>query len=264
MLGFLKRRRREQLRARPLPEELRSVVSRAVHLYRWLAPEDRAELEGDVQVFLAEKRFEGAGGLAITGEIRATIAAQACLLLLHRDTDIYPGLDTVVVYPHPYVSHAEHREGAVVIEGPEERLGESWGTGLVVLAWDQVQRDVRARRSGHSVVLHEFAHQLDAEDGAVDGAPPLESRAQYRAWAHVLGDEYRALGERLHAGRPTDIDAYAATSPPEFFAVVTEAFFERPEALRARHPALYAELASFYRLDPAALVEGSGGREPDA
>jgi MtfA peptidase len=253
VLGFLKRRRHEALRAQPFPERFRRYVERAVHLYPRLTEEDRHELEGDVTIFLAEKRFEGAGGLTITDEIRVTIAAQACLLLLHRDTESYPDLETIVVYPHPYVSHAVHHEGPVVIEGLETRLGESWQRGLVVLAWDEVQRDVRSRRTGHNVVLHEFAHQLDAEDGAVDGAPPLESRAQYREWAHVLGEEFRALGERLHEGLRSDIDAYAATSPPEFFAVVTEAFFERPEVLRAKHPELYEELAAFYRLDPAAL-----------
>jgi MtfA peptidase len=254
VLGFLKRRRHEALRAQPFPDAFRPYVARAVHLYAQLTEEDRHELEGDVTIFLAEKRFEGAGGLAITDEIRVTIAAQACLLLLHRDTEIYPELETIVVYPHPYVSHAVHREGPVVIEGPETRLGESWQRGLVVLAWDEILRDVRSRRTGHNVVLHEFAHQLDAEDGAVDGAPPLESRARYREWAHVLGEEFRALGERLHEGLRSDIDAYAATSPPEFFAVVTEAFFERPEVLRAKHPQLYEELVAFYRLDPAAYV----------
>lgn len=258
MLGFLKRRRREQIRAQPFPKGLRSIVSRAAHLYRYLPDDDRTELEGDVLVFLAEKRFEGAGGLVVTDEVRVTIAAQACLLLLHRDTDVYPELDTVLVYPHPYVTHVEHHEGPIVIEGSEERLGESWRAGLVVLAWDQVERDVRAHRSGHNVVLHEFAHQLDAEDGAVDGAPPLGSRARYRAWAEVLGAEYHELGERLHAGRPSDLDAYGVTSPPEFFAVVTEAFFERPGPLRARHRALYEALSSFYRLDPAALIDAAG------
>jgi Mlc titration factor MtfA (ptsG expression regulator) len=260
VLGLLKRRHREAVRAQPFPDELRAHVRRAVHLYDRLAEEDRRELEGDILVFLDEKRFEGAGGLAITPEIRATIAAQACLLLLHRDTAVYPDLETIVVYPHTYVVRATHHEGPIVIEGPEARLGESWGRGLVVLAWDQVQRDVTQPRTGRNVVLHEFAHQLDAEDGTVDGAPALGARARYRQWADVLGEEYEALGERLREGLGSDIDAYAATSPPEFFAVVTEEFFERPDMLRARHPALYDELASFYRLDPATLLATTGER----
>jgi Mlc titration factor MtfA (ptsG expression regulator) len=258
MLGFLKRRRHETARARPLSEDERAIASRAVHLWRYLDDDDRRELEGDVQIFLAEKAFEGAQGLVVTAEMRLTIAAQACLLLLHRDTDVYAELETVILYPHPYVATATHREGPVVVTGPEVRLGESWTRGMVVLAWDEIARDVRSVHSGHSVVLHEFAHQLDAEDGAVDGAPRLESRGRYAGWAHVLGDEYRALGERLRDGLATDIDAYGATSPAEFFAVLTEEFFERGEVLRAHHPALYAELALFYRLDPVALMQASG------
>jgi Mlc titration factor MtfA (ptsG expression regulator) len=139
----------------------------------------------------------------------------------------------------------------VVVESDEVRLGESWSRGTIVLAWDHVQRGA-SLLDGHNVVLHEFAHQLDAEDGSVDGAPELGSRAHYRAWAQVLGAEYKELSDRVHAGRRSDIDAYGATSPPEFFAVVTELFFEQPTKLRARHPELYEELRSFYNQDPGA------------
>jgi Mlc titration factor MtfA (ptsG expression regulator) len=254
VFDFLKRRRREAIRARPFPEAYRPLVARAVHVYEHLAEDDRRELEGLIQVFLEEKRFEGAQGLEVTDEMRVVIAAQASLLLLHRETDVYPALDTVLVYPHTYVARASRRAGPAVIEGLSARLGESWERGLVIVAWDEVQRDALGLHPGKNVVLHEFAHQLDAEDGAVDGAPALPSRARYVTWAHVLGDEYRALGERLARGLATDIDAYGATSPPEFFAVITEHFFERPAELRERHPALYAELAAFYRLDPAELT----------
>lgn len=190
----------------------------------------------------------------MTDEIRLTIAAEACLLLLHGDGTVYPDLDSIVVYPHPFVVEANHRDGPVVVTGREVRLGESWTRGLVILAWDEVERDVRAHHSGRNVVVHEFAHQLDAADGAVDGAPRLGSASRYAAWAHVFGEAYQALGERLRRGLPSDIDAYGATSPAEFFAVVSEAFFERGDVLRNRHPALYAELAAFYRIDPATLL----------
>ncbi len=255
LFGFFKRRRREALRAQPLSERERAWVSRAVHLWPSLSADDRHEIEATARVFLAEKHIEGAGGLAVTDEMRWTIAAQASLMLLHRETDVFPRLDTVLVYPHGFVVDAVHREGPVVIAGPERRAGESWRDGLVVLAWDEVARDVRRHHSGHNVVLHELAHQLDAEDGAVDGAPELGSRARFVAWARVLGDEYHALGERLANGVPGDIDAYGATSPAEFFAVVTEEFYERPAVLRAKHPALYAELVDFFRVDPATLEE---------
>jgi MtfA peptidase len=254
MFGFLKNRRRAELRAQPLGETEHAVVARAVHLWRHLSAEERTKLAGDVRVFLGEKTFEGAGGLEVTDEMRLTIAAQACMLALHRDTDLFPDLETIVLYPSAFVANVRKREGAVVIEGPEARLGESWSLGLVILAWDEVARDVRSFHTGHNVVLHELAHQLDAEDGAVDGAPDLGSKERYVAWAHVFGEEYQALGERLHAGLRTDLAPYAATSPAEFFAVVTEAFFERGDVLAVRHPDLYAELVSFYRIDPAALA----------
>ena len=138
-----------------------------------------------------------------------------------------------------------------MIESEDARLGESWTRGVVVLAWDHVASSAR-HLGGDNVVLHEFAHQLDAEDGSMDGAPDLGSRARFASWARVLGEEFAELSARLHAGRGSDIDAYGATSPPEFFAVVTEMFFEKPAQLRKRHPELYAELAAFYRQDPAA------------
>lgn len=254
MFGFFKRRRRAAVQAQPFPEEHRKILERNVAHVALLDPEERAELEGLVAAFLSEKRFEGAGGLELDDEIRVTIAAEACLLLLHREHDLYPDLVSIVVYPSAYRAPQPRREGPVVIEGGEGRLGESWTRGTLVLAWDHVRAQARHLGTAN-VVLHEFAHQLDGEDGAMDGAPDLGSRASYATWARVLGEEFEALSSRLHAGRPSDIDPYGATSPPEFFAVVTEMFFERPLVLRARHPELYAELAGFYRQDPAARLE---------
>lgn len=222
---------------------------------------DQRELERLILAFLDEKHFEGAGGFEMTDEVRITVAAQACILLLHRDTDIYPDLDTVVVYPSTYVARETRHEGPVVIEGDIARLGESWTRGVVVLAWDAVRRGTTNVGDGHNVVLHEFAHQLDQEDGTMDGAPDLGTRARYATWARVLGEEYAELVERVHAGRRADIDDYGATSPPEFFAVVTEMFFENPARLRARHPELYDTLADFYQQDPASFITSRRGEE---
>ena len=254
MFDFWKKRRRAELRAAPFPDAYRALILENVPYVRTLSEEDQRELEALVQVFLAEKSFEGCGDLTITDEIRLTIAAQACLLLLHRETDMYPELASILVYPHAYRAKEQHREGMVVIESDQERLGESWSQGTVVLAWDHVQRGARLFGDGHNVVLHEFAHQLDAEDGSVDGAPDLGARARYVEWAKVLGAEFKELADRIHAGRSSDIDAYAATSPPEFFAVVTEMFFEQPVKLKERHAELYEELRSFYKQDPAAAA----------
>ncbi len=251
MFDFFKNRRRSALREQPLSAEQRALLRKNVPYLQHLSADDHAELEALVQVFLAEKDFEGCGGLELTEEMMLTIAAQACILLLHRETDVYPDLDVILVYPSAYRAPHLAAEGGIVLEGEQTRLGESWTRGIVVLAWDHVLSGAAQPADGQNVVLHEFAHQLDGEDGVMDGAPDLGSRARYTSWAQVLGDEYQELSERLHAGRPTEIDAYGATNPAEFFAVVTELFFEKPIAMRKRHPELYAELAGFYKQDPA-------------
>lgn len=259
MFDFLTRHKHAAIVAKPFPDAWREVLDRDVAYVAKLTADERRALEGLVQIFLAEKSFEGCGGLTLTDEIRVTVAAQACLLILHRDVvDVYPGLDSILVYPSAYRASSKKREGLVVIESEDARLGESWTRGAVVLAWDHVLRSAR-HLGGGNVVLHEFAHQLDAADGAVDGAPDLGSRARYASWARVLGEEFEDLSSRLHAGRGSDIDAYGATSPPEFFAVVTEMFFEKAQQLKKHHPELYAELAAFYRQDPASAAGSSRG-----
>lgn len=261
-LALLKHWRRPRLRKRALPAEWQAIIERNVPYVRLLSESEREQLAGDVQVFLAEKRFEGCAGLQITDEIRVTIAAQACLLLLNRATDFYPTLRTILVYPHGYVADAASRQpDGTVIEGPQHRLGESWLRGAVVLSWDDVRRGAADPFDGHNLVLHEFAHQLDSESGANEGAPALGGRPRSAAWARVLGGEYRQLIADLDRHMPTLIDAYGATTPAEFFAVVTEAFFERPVALRRRHPELYEQLRSFFRQDPAARLESLQARE---
>lgn len=252
MFDFFKNRRRAALREAPLTDSERAILKKNVPYLATLDDADREELEGLVRIFVAEKSFEGCGGLELTEEIKVTIAAQACLLLLHRETDVYPGVDSILVYPHAYRAPSKENAGGVVIEGEQARLGESWTRGVVVLAWDHVKSGAVQPADGQNVVLHEFAHQLDGEDGAMDGAPDLGARAHYTSWAHVLGDEFTALSEKLHAGRRSDIDPYGATNPAEFFAVVTEMFFEKPRAMKQHHPELYEELAAFYKQDPAA------------
>ena len=188
--------------------------------------------------------------------MKLVIAAQACILLLHRSTDYFPHLDSIVIYPHPYVSKTQHRlPGGVIAEGTEARFGESWGFGTVILAWDDVLAGARDAYSGHNVVMHEFAHQLDEEGGGADGAPALELRSQYTAWARVLSAEFLRLNQDADAGRKTVMDKYGATNPAEFFAVATETFFEKPVQLKRKHPDLYDELKLFYRQDPVTLLE---------
>ncbi len=259
MFAWLRRRRHESIRRRPFPAAWRAIIEKNVPYAACLPPADREELAGHVQVFLAEKRFEGCGGLQITDEVRVTIAAQACVLLLHRQTEYYPQLVSILVYPTTYLVPGGRRTAdGLVSDTPEPRLGESWARDVVVLAWDSVLRGAADIHDGHNVVLHEFAHQLDQESGAGDGAPILARRSMYVAWARVLGHEFAELVREAERNQPTLLDQYGATNPAEFFAVVTETFFERPRQLRSKHPALYLQLQQFYRQDPAALVPPDG------
>jgi Mlc titration factor MtfA (ptsG expression regulator) len=252
VFGIFKRWTRRAVRERPFPEEWRAIVDKNVAMIESLAPDERDELEKLMLVFLDEKSFEGAGGLAVNDEMKVTIAAQACFLLLCRDTDIYPKLDSIVLYPTAYKTKKVESLGAgVVIEKEQARLGESWGDGLVVLSWDAVRSGTINATDGRNVVLHEFAHQLDQEDGVADGAPDRLDRSLRQSWAEVLGAEYADLRQHVHVGRSTDIDEYGATNPAEFFAVVTEMFFERGPELKNNRADLYAQLAAFYQQDPA-------------
>jgi len=252
LFDFFRNRRRRRLREEPFPDEWRAIVERNFEMFHRLSADDQAELLQHMNVFLGEKTFEGCGGLEMTDEIRVTVAAQACVLLLHHEEPhYYPDLYTILVYPHAYVAQAkEVLPGGIVIEGSSARLGESWVRGCVVLSWDDVRSGAADAADGHNVVMHEFAHQLDQEDGSSDGAPILERRSQYVAWARVLGAEFSDLQRAAERGKRTDIDTYGATNPAEFFAVVTEAFFERPKSLHKKHPELYEELKIFYKQDP--------------
>jgi hypothetical protein len=248
MFSYLKRRRRERLRAQSFPAAFEAILLANVPVYRRLPAELRAQLHAHIQVFLAEKHFEGCNGLEITDEVRVTIAGEACLLLLNRETDYYPDLVTILVYPAIFYAEVEDHDGHIVSEYIEDRSGESWELGVVILSWEDAVEHASTGRAGYNVVLHEFAHQLDMENGAMDGVPRLRTREERHAW-HVA---FRAAYERFERGGRSVVDAYGAGDPTEFFAVVTESFFERPLALRREQPALYDVLARYYHVDPAA------------
>src|SRR5437660_3289818 len=249
---FLKQQKRRRLRARPFPKEWLALIQRHVVFFHKLTAGDRAELLGHIQVFLAEKRFEGCGGFAITDEVRVTIAAQACLLLLHRDTDYFPDLLTILVYPLTYMVEEKRQVGEHVWqEGTVGRLGETGRRmGSLVLAWGAVKHGAADPSDAKNVVLHEFAHQLDFENHAADGVPGLATREQQLAWSEVMRTEFASLRAADESGVPTLLDTFGATDPVEFFAVSVEAFFEQPRALSARHPKLYEELQKYFQQDP--------------
>lgn len=239
--------RRRQALATPFSEAWVEILRGNLPPYDKLTPELRQELHQDIQVFLAEKSFEACGGLVMTDEIRVTVAAQACLLLLNRGGPCYPRLRSVLVYPSTYVAGDKQGERSV-------RLGESWGRGVVVLSWSNVKQGAFNFGDGHNVTMHEFAHQLDQEDGAADGAPILERRSAYSSWAKVFSREFARLQRKARKRKRSVLDAYGAGNPAEFFAVASESFFEKPVQLQKKHRELYDELRDYYKVDPIEWV----------
>lgn len=247
-MRFFRNRRRRRLKISPLPEGWLPILLR-LPLYDALPQEDRTELHGHLQVFLAEKSFEGGGGFLITDEVRVVIAAQACLLLLHRETDYYPGLSSVVVYPGEYVAPlVEVDEAGIVTEGEDLRSGEFVREGALVLSWEDVVAEEIDVHRCYNVVLHEFAHQLDDEEGLTGGRSSYQWSSELRT---VLSSALRQLRRDFRRGYSTVLDPYGTENEAELFAVATEAFFECPVELKRGHPELYRELARYYVQDPA-------------
>ncbi len=243
--------RRERIRRQPFPAAWRDILRRRMPAFARLPADLQLQLKKHVQVLLAEKPFIGCAGLVVTTEMRVLIAAQAALLLLNRRADYFSNLRQILVYPGAFVVNRSTPDGSGLTHDTRRALsGESWQQGQVLLSWDDVLAGAADPEDGHNVVIHEFAHQLDQERGRANGAPWLGQREAYARWAAVLGAEFRALQQRLAHGEPGVIDAYGATDPAEFFAVVSEHFFEQPRLLAAAHPALYGELVQCYRTDP--------------
>ncbi|SFL95638.1 M90 family metallopeptidase [Marinobacter zhejiangensis] len=242
------RRRLESLARIPVPmdwiEQLRSEMA----LYRRLPPITRTRLHTHMRVLLEQVDFYGCAGLELTEPMKVLIAAHGALLINQLSPDYYHKLQSILVYPGAYRVNQTQQDGPVLHDHDQARLGESWQTGKLVLAWDTLVREAADDNSRSNVALHEFAHQLDQVDGASDGAPPLASGEIARHWQDVFSDAWQRRRQR-HGGNSI-IDEYGATSPAEFFAVATEAFFLHPGLLAKQEPDLYDCLAGFYRLDP--------------
>jgi Mlc titration factor MtfA (ptsG expression regulator) len=240
----------------PFPEQWIAILERNIQVYRNLPMPLRLQLRRLIKQFLHQKHFTGAAGLEIDDEIRVTIAAQACMLQLNRNGDLYPKLKYILVYPTAFVvSRSESDDDGVVTHQSRGLLGESWQSGKVILAWDHVLHGARNFVDGRNVVLHEFAHQLDSESGMADGAPLLAGRSCYRSWAGALSPEFEELQRDARAGRPSLLDQYGATNPAEFFAVATETFFEKPSQMAKHHRELFEVLAGYYQVDPRDWLE---------
>jgi hypothetical protein len=263
------RQRRLQLQQQPFPAPWRRMLLQWP-LYRHLPPPLQQRLQRLVQVFIAEKPIIGCQGLVVTDEMRVLIAAQACLMVLQLQfqpgTVPFPELRQVLLYPSAFVVTATHAQpGGVVSSGKEVRLGESWQHGQVVLSWPDVQAGVFSgvwpqlvaeppHLSTSNLVIHEFAHQLDQETGPANGAPILRVGQSAQTWRHIFKQEYEKLQWLVDAGEASLIDPYGASAPEEFFAVASETFFMQPQAMHEQHPALFAQLAQYYGLNPTAWM----------
>lgn len=186
--------RRNRLKHRPFSPLWRAVVEQTLPMYARLSLNERKRLQGHIQVFLAEKQFIGCAGLQVTEEIQSTIAEIARLLLLNERGQYFPKLLSILIYPTAYVVNKTIVvESLVVEERREARLGESWSADQVILAWDGVNRDTHHWADGHNVVLHEFVHQLDQEDGQTEGVPILPSSSDHASWGQIMSQSYQQL-----------------------------------------------------------------------
>jgi Mlc titration factor MtfA (ptsG expression regulator) len=217
-----------------------------------LSADEREKLKQLVILFLAEKQFAGAHDIDVTDEMRVSIAAQACLPILELGLDWYSGWSGIVIYPGDFrVKRSEVDEAGVLHEWDDELAGEAMPGGPVVLSWDAAANDPRI-----NVVIHEFAHKLDMLNGEPNGVPPLHPGMDRRVWAAAFDEALRGFCDALERGRDTWLDPYAAEHPSEFFAVISEAFFEDPRETKRRYPDVYEQLQLFYRQDPAGRPPG--------
>lgn len=259
LFSWLANIRRKKIRAAPFPSAWEDILRHNIAHYCLLNADERAELRALIQVFIIEKNWEGAGGLILTDEIRVTISAQACLLLLGLPHNYYQNVESIIVYPSTVLPPQRNPGFFEVPLEPVEIsrpiIGQAFRQGPVIIIWDAALQGSRHPESGHNVIYHEFAHKLDMLDGAADGTPPLRDRAEYRDWVKTCAHEYLRLRGDIEQGKKSFLDAYAATSEAEFFAVATEQFFDRPRLLIKYAPQLYRVLKEYYRQDPASRLK---------
>ena len=243
--------KRKLIKAKPFKKEWRKIIQQRMPYFRKMPADLQLQLKQHIQVFIAEKEFVGCNGVVITDEIKITIAAQACLLLLNRKTNYYPKLQTILVYPSAFVKQQQTRSGDGVYFTQKLVLaGESWDFGKVVLSWQDTLEGAEIPDDGRNVVIHEFAHQLDQEDGSANGAPILDSGQSYQCWSTIFSEQFELLKKQANTGARSLFDYYGATNPAEFFAVATEVFFEQSKQFNHQHPKLYRQLTQYYKVDP--------------
>lgn len=257
MLSWLRRWRRQRVLARnPVDPMLWQQTLDSLPLLAGLSADELARLRDLAVLFLHEKALEPVQGFVLTPAMRLRIASLAALPILNLGLGWYRNWYSVVVYPAGFRARREHVDQASVVhEYQEDLVGEAWERGPVLLSWEEVE--TARSLDGFNVVIHELAHKLDMLSGHPNGLPPLHRTMRVEEWSRAFSEAYADLQQRLVAGEDTAIDPYAAEDPAEFFAVVSEAFFEIPHVVKDSYPSVYAQLHAFYRQDPARRL-GSG------
>jgi MtfA peptidase len=246
-------RRRQEILLQPFPTQWREYLQNKIPNYSLLSGADQTKLRNLVQIFVAEKHWEGCRGLEITDEMKVTIAGQACLLVLGMSNNFFPRVKTILIYPGGFRVPRDPQMADLSVEGGTMPvLGQAVHRGPVILSWPDIVNPRNEAGTPMNLVIHEFAHQLDMQGGPADGTPLLSSRKLQKKWRRVMKQEYDRLIEESKEGRTTLLDAYGAANEVEFFAVASECFFEQPVEMKRQHPELYAVLARYYRQDPAA------------
>src|SRR5687768_11077160 len=242
--------RRRILKNESVPDDIWQGALSRLKCLRGLSLAELERLREYVILFLHAKQISGAHGLIVTEEMHVLIAAQACILILNLDLDYYDGWVEIIIYPGEFIRDYEYvDEDGVVHLTSEPISGESWLGGPVILSWeDTVAADAGA---GYNVVIHEFAHKLDMLNGDANGFPPLHPDMSRQAWSEALSKAYADFCRSVDANEVLEVDSYAAENPAEFFAVMSEAFFETPLSVKLYFPSVYEQLALFYRQDPA-------------
>ncbi|MCA9241770.1 MAG: zinc-dependent peptidase [Planctomycetales bacterium] len=257
LLEWLKNRRRKALRQAGLPQALTDALPGCLWQYDALDAPLQDRIREDVAVLLAEKNWEGCGGLEMTEYIKLTIAAQVALVTLGFERQYFDSVLSILVYPDAFQQPDQQTRSGIVLERGSPRIGEAWHRGPVILSWSDVSESAAGPNQGRFLVAHEFAHQLDMlNNGDADGVPPMESDQQAKRWITVLNEAWRRLRRDCRTGSDPLVDSYGATNRSEFFAVVSEAFFQTPQRIAWQEHELYEAFKEYYRLDPMTWAAG--------
>lgn len=249
MLDWLRKRKRSRLLKSPFPREWQSILDANAVYFASASSAEQAKIRDTVRILVAEKNWEGCGGLSLTDEHRVTIAAQIARMTLGFAEEYFDEVKSILLYPDAYLAKTQDSVGAgLVVESQTGRLGEAWYRGPVILSWRDVLATGRRLNDARNVVIHEFAHQLDMRNGrTADGVPVIESSNFAERWLAVMDTEFERLRQMCLQDRSRLLDCYGTTNRAEFFAVVSEAFFEEPQAFAQQWPELFQILGDYYQ-----------------